>query len=120
MLGVSGFEVPLGIVARLGEFGNHLVALGFVPVMGGGSVIVTNYVWIIWSAVIALTLPNVAQIFHNHEPGLYENADAFRSLRKGWLLSWDYNNRWAVAVALASVAGILTLQQISEFLYFQF
>ncbi len=120
MLGVSGFEVPLGIVARLGEFGNHLVALGFVPVMGGGSVIVTNYVWIIGSAVVALTLPNVAQIFHNHEPGLYENADAFRSLRKGWLLSWDYNNRWAVAVALASVAGILTLQQISEFLYFQF
>jgi len=35
-------------------------------------------------------------------------------------LRWDYTNRWAFAVAVAAVAGLLTLQQVSEFLYFQF
>jgi len=120
MLGTSGFEVPAGILARVGELGNQLVALGFEPVLGGGSMLVTNYILVLLAAVIALTLPNVAQIFHKYDPGLYENDNVFGSIRGGRVMSWDYSNRWAIAVALAGVAGILTLQQISEFLYFQF
>jgi alginate O-acetyltransferase complex protein AlgI len=120
MLGGSGFDIPVGILARLGEWGNYLVALGIDPVLGGGSLIVTNYIWILFSALIAIALPNVAQIFHNYEPGLFENDEVFKNIRGGRLLSWSYSNRWAVVVALASVAGILTLQQVSEFLYFQF
>jgi hypothetical protein len=51
---------------------------------------------------------------------LYENTRVFESMRRARFMSWDYNNRWAIAVAVAGVAGILTLQQVSEFLYFQF
>jgi D-alanyl-lipoteichoic acid acyltransferase DltB (MBOAT superfamily) len=120
MLGGSGFEIPAGILARAGALGNWLSAIGFVPVSGGGAMITTNYLWVVFSAVIALTLPNVAQIFYRYEPVLYENDKVFRDNREGRLLTWDYNNRWAIAVALAGVAGILTLQQVSEFLYFQF
>ncbi len=120
MLGASGFEIPAGILVRTGEIGRYLVEFGFVPVLGGGSLIVTNYSWILLSAVIAFTLPNVAQIFQNHGPGLYENDSVFKDIRGGKLMSWDYNNRWAIAVALAGLAGVMTLQQVSEFLYFQF
>jgi alginate O-acetyltransferase complex protein AlgI len=120
MLGASGFEIPAGILARAGEFRNYLDAMGFLPVPGGGAVLVTNYVWILLSAAIALALPNVAQIFYKHNPVLYENDSIFRSIRNVTPMTWDYNNRWAIAVALATVAGILTLQQISAFLYFQF
>jgi len=51
---------------------------------------------------------------------LFESAKAFRELRGAGMLKWRFNNRWAVVVAIASLAGILTLQQVSEFLYFQF
>jgi D-alanyl-lipoteichoic acid acyltransferase DltB (MBOAT superfamily) len=120
MLGLSGFEVPAGILARLGEAGTQLSALGVVPVHGGGTVIVANYCWIVVAALIALVLPNVAQIFHPHDPVLYESDHAFKGNRSSRMMSWGYNNRWAVVTALAGLAGILTLQQVSEFLYFQF
>jgi alginate O-acetyltransferase complex protein AlgI len=91
-----------------------------VPVFGGGTVLVTNYLWILVAAATALILPNVAQIFSRHDPVLFESAKAFREIRAAGMLKWDFNSRWALIVAIASLAGILTLQQVSEFLYFQF
>jgi hypothetical protein len=120
MLGGSGFQIPAGVLARLGELGTHLSAIGFVSVHGGGAMIVSNFVWILFAAPIALALPNVAQIFYQHDPVLYENDKAFSDVRQSRLIGWDYKNRWALAVALAGIGGILTLQQVSEFLYFQF
>jgi alginate O-acetyltransferase complex protein AlgI len=120
MLGLSGFEILAGILARLGTIGTQLTAMGFAPVQGGGAAIVSNYLWILIVAPIALVLPNVAQISCQYEPVLYENDNTFRDIRGSRLMSWDYNSRWVVAIALAGVAGILTLQQVSEFLYFQF
>ena len=80
----------------------------------------SNYIWVFIAAAIALILPNVAQVFHKSEPVIYESDKSFRDLRDSGLFSWDYSNRWAVAVAIAGVAGVLTLLQVSEFLYFQF
>lgn len=120
MLGFSGFELPAGILAQLGDIGSRLLAMGIAPAQGGGAVLVANYGWVLLAAVIALVLPNLPQIFHEHGPGLYENDKVFSDIRASGLLHWGYNNRWAFAVAVAGVAGILTLQQVSEFLYFQF
>jgi len=120
MLGLSGFELPAGILVQLGQGGAQLIEFGVASVQGGGSLLVANYAWVMLAAAIALALPNLPQIFHQHGPGLYENDKVFSDLRESKLLSWGYNNRWAFAVALAGVAGLLTLQQVSEFLYFQF
>ena len=120
MLGLSGFELPAGLLARAGGLGNWLSELGFVAVHGGGSRFVTNYIWVLFSAAIVLALPNVAQIFNRYEPVLYESDRAFSDLRGARVVSWSYSNRWALAVSVGAVAGILTLQQVSEFLYFQF
>lgn len=120
MLGLSGFTLPAGILAQLGDVGLQLQHFGITPVQGGGAVLVANYSWVLLGLAIALTLPNLPQIFHQYGPGLYENDKVFSDIRGSKLMSWSYNNRWAFAVALASVAGILTLQQVSEFLYFQF
>jgi alginate O-acetyltransferase complex protein AlgI len=120
MLGLSGFELPAGIVARIGTAGTWLSAMGVVPVHGGGAVFMTNYIWVILCGTLALALPNVAQIFHRCEPVLYESANSFRGHRESGLLSWNYSNRWAIAVSIAWVAGVMTLLQVSEFLYFQF
>lgn len=120
MLGLYGFSVPAGILARLGELGNSLASVGFTAVHGGGSQLVYNYLWVAVSALFAFALPNVAQIFHRHDPVLYENEKVFQGQRASHSLAWDFSHRWAVLVAIAGVAGLLTLQQVSEFLYFQF
>jgi alginate O-acetyltransferase complex protein AlgI len=120
MLGFSGFEIPAGILARAGELSGTLTTMGVVPAFGGGAVLMTNFVWITLSAAVVFFLPNVAQIFSRYEPVLYENEKAFSSIRTAGSLSWGYKNGWALAVAIAGVAGVLTLQQVSEFLYFQF
>jgi alginate O-acetyltransferase complex protein AlgI len=120
MLGLSGFELPSGIIARLGDVGVRLLESGIVPVQGGGSLLIANYTWVLVAAVIALALPNLPQIFHQYGPGLYENERVFSGIRSSRLMQWGYSNRWAFVSAMAAVAGISTLQQVSEFLYFQF
>jgi len=104
----------------MGSFGALFSDFGVAPVYGGGAVFIANYGWVLVSGAIALTLPNVAQVFHRCEPVLYEHANSFRGLREAGLLSWNLNNRWAIAVSVAWVGGLLTLLQVSEFLYFQF
>ncbi|NQX88205.1 MAG: MBOAT family protein [Halioglobus sp.] len=120
MLGFSGFEVPAGILARVGPLSDILTATGVVPAFGGGAVLVTNALWIVFTAPIALLMPNMAQLFSKYDPVLYENDKVFTDIRSSQTIRWDYNNRWALAIAVAGVAGVLTLQQVSEFLYFQF
>jgi alginate O-acetyltransferase complex protein AlgI len=120
MLGLSGFEIPVGILARAGKLGEIITAMGVVPALGGGAVLVTNIIWVLASFLIVLMLPNVAQIFSRHEPVLYESERAFQGIREVKIMNWDYRNLWAVAVVVMGVAGVLTLQRVSEFLYFQF
>ncbi len=120
MLGASGFEVPKGILARVGEFSAVLEAAGVESSFGGGAVLMTNLLWILFAGSIALLIPNVAQLFSKVGPVLYENDNVFRDIRSVNRMRWRYSNRWAFAVAVAAVAGVLTLQQASEFLYFQF
>lgn len=120
MLGMNGVEVPAGILARSGDFGAWLVAHGVAPSQGGGTLLAGNFAWTLAAGCAALCLPNVAQVFHRQSPVLYESERAFTRLRESRTLAWDYRLRWALAVSFAGVAGILTLQQVSEFLYFQF
>ncbi|MEM9253821.1 MAG: MBOAT family O-acyltransferase [Pseudomonadota bacterium] len=120
MLGFSGFEIPAGLLARVGSLGEWLQSLGILQAQGGGSVFVQNYSWVIVAGVLALFAPNVAQIFHRYDPVLYENERAFLPLRRTGRLSWDYSGAWAFVVAMAVIGGVLTLLQVSEFLYFQF
>jgi D-alanyl-lipoteichoic acid acyltransferase DltB (MBOAT superfamily) len=120
MLGMGGFELPAGIVVRMGELGGLLQSAGVALVDGGGALLVGNYLWVVCAAFLALCMPNVAQVFSRYSPVLYENDKIFHDLRSSPMVSWDCNWRWALLVSCALVAGVLTLLQVSEFLYFQF
>ncbi len=121
MFGLSGFQLPAGIMVRLGGLGDWLrTGLGIEAAHGGGLVLVTNYLWVIGCLLIAVALPNVAQIFHREEPVLYEDERVFAGQRQSAILVWRAGLAWALVIAVAAVAGIMTLQQVSEFLYFQF
>lgn len=120
MLGQTGFEIPDGILVRLGAMGEQLSALGFVPAMGGGALLMTNFFWIAISLFIVLVLPNTAQLFRQYEPVIYESTEPFEIRSATVNFRWTMSRRWALAVVIMGVAGLLTLQHVSEFIYFRF
>ena len=120
MLGANGAEVPSGMAAQLGNFTNILSDLGVSVGAGSGSVFVGNFLWVFFAGLAALLMPNVAQIFHKQEPVLFEHAGSFKKYLSDSWLSWRLSYKWAVTTALLFMLGIMTLTQISEFLYFQF
>ena len=120
MLGMSGFQLPAGLLARLGEAGEWLATIGVTPAFGGGAMLVSNYALVLCAALIALCLPNVAQLFSNYNAVLYESDSSFQKVRASRGIAWSYNARWATVVSVAFVLGLMTLSQVSEFLYFQF
>ena len=121
MMGGNGVAIPAGVMARLGGAADLLQQLGVGISYASGSRFVENFAWIVPAALLAFFAPNVAQVFHRAEPVLYENDRAFVSQRSAaGLLQWSMSARWAVACALLFLLGVLTLTQVSEFLYFQF
>ena len=104
----------------MGEAGEWLATIGVTPAFGGGAMLVSNYALVLCAALIALCLPNVAQLFSNYNAVLYESDSSFQKVRASRGIAWSYNARWATVVSVAFVLGLMTLSQVSEFLYFQF
>lgn len=121
MVGVNGAELPAGIVARAGGLADAIAGLGISVGVGGGSTFVGNWVWVFVAGVAAIALPNVAQLFHDVEPVIYENKRTFsRYLGLPNQMAWRLSLGWAATTAAMLLLGVLTLTQVSEFLYFQF
>ena len=120
MAGVNGAQLPGGIAAHLGDYINILKSIGISVGLGSGSLFVTNFLWILAAGGFALFLPNVAQIFHYYEAVLYEHESSFKAYRDRSAINWRRSASWAYTTALLGLLGILTLTQVSEFLYFQF
>ncbi|WP_222937607.1 MBOAT family O-acyltransferase [Spartinivicinus ruber] len=119
MAGEYGANLPSGIYAQLGGMSNWLADMGVGISQGGGKQLVLNALWVVVAAAIALKAPNVVEIFASKEKVSCDSKIQFQLSSLHWL-QWDYNNRWVAKTALMLVFGILTLTQVSEFLYFQF
>ena len=68
---------------------------------------------------IALLLPNTLQMLAAFEPaiGVKPGRASSRLLRR---LTWAPTSTWAFGLACVALAGILSLGELSEFLYWQF
>jgi len=120
MLGTNGAELPMSVAARVSGLENTLTLMGVSLGGGSGSAFVGNYLWVLVGAFGAVCMPNVAQIFHHYEPVLYEHQESFKAVRDQARIRWGYSTTWAATTGLIGLVGVLTLTQISEFLYFQF
>jgi alginate O-acetyltransferase complex protein AlgI len=114
MAGLNGVSLPTAIFARLGPLRSGLETLGVEASIGGGGVFIAAWLWIIILFALARFAPNTQQIMGRYRPGLgFEAAEAVR-------LSWRPAVRWAMFTGALAAAGLLALNQVSEFLYFQF
>jgi D-alanyl-lipoteichoic acid acyltransferase DltB (MBOAT superfamily) len=125
MVGLNGFAIPNAIGVRFREVGVLLQRLGVHFYLGGGSEFVWSYAWIFASLLITLLAPNTQQLLRRFSPALgVHHAEPEASIRPAdrWLgsLRWRPSAAWAIATAVLSALGILSLSRISEFLYFQF
>ncbi|MGB3724627.1 MAG: MBOAT family protein [Glaciecola sp.] len=120
MFGVNGIALPNGIMSRLGEIGTLLTHAGVTATNGGGSLMAKAIMFIFFGSVVVLALPNIYQIFSKVEAAL-SNETSFKQAFWGHTyLSWQANRRWAILCSLLLLTGLMTLGQISDFLYFQF
>jgi len=124
MVGLNGIEIPNAILARTGSFGSGLQALGVTP-SNGGKTFVMTWLWNFTLLVFVLTLPNIQDLFFKNQGTLnkfnYANQSAFWPIRQLILgFSWTDRRRWALFSGACLALGMLTLSQVSEFLYFQF
>ena len=121
MAGANGAELSAGLVARAGGLAEVIAGLGISVGVGSGSTFVGNWVWVLVAGVAAIALPNVAQLFRDVEPVIYESNKTFnRYLGLPNQMAWRLSLGWAATTAAMLLLGVLTLTQVSEFLYFQF
>jgi len=127
MIGLNGVSLPAAIGNRLGEWLPGAVTLEW----SSGKNLVFSLIWIASLLGIAWVAPNTLQIFARYRPALGFGAvveppsvavggDGRRTPIAGAQLNWHPSIRWALAIALLAVGGILALGRPSEFLYWQF
>jgi hypothetical protein len=119
MIGVYGAELPQAILSRLGPIGGWLQALGFRAAWTSGSFLLTATARIGVLLFIALALPNTLELLAAYEPALGVKPAKVPSRLLG-AATWRPNGVWAVSLACVAMAGILSLGELHEFLYWQF
>lgn len=125
MIGLHGISLPNGILARLGELGTLLQNSGIKPIHGGGEIFMMTWLWNSCLLLAVVILPNVQDLFCRVEGSLsqwrYQAENCFWPGREFISrLDWKQTMPWALLTGISLALGILTLSQVSEFLYFQF
>ena len=104
-----------------------LLALGVVAVPGGGTSFVLTWTWVAALFAIALAAPNTAQIMERVNPAL--DYEAMKRTVLGEMPGdsspskfprWRPGPGWAAVIAVVTAISLLSLNRVSEFLYFQF
>jgi alginate O-acetyltransferase complex protein AlgI len=119
MVGVYGVTLPQAVFARLGSIAGFLASIGARPAWTSGSILMAATIRIAVLLAIALLMPNTLQMLAAFEPALGVKPGKTSS-RLERLLTWRPSRGWAVGLACVALAGILSLGELSEFLYWQF
>ena len=119
MVGVYGLTLPQAVFSRLGSMAGLLTSIGVRPAWTSGTLLLTATTRISLLLVIALVLPNTLQMLAAFEPAIGVKPAKMPS-RPVRILTWAPNGVWAVGLACVALAGVLSLGELSEFLYWQF
>jgi D-alanyl-lipoteichoic acid acyltransferase DltB (MBOAT superfamily) len=115
MAGLHGVSLPAAIQPKLGGAAVLLRDMGVQFALGGGSRFVLTWFWVVCLLLIALFLPNAQELMRRHRPGLDFDPGAVTAR-----LEWRATPAWGLALAMLAAAGVLSLSQATQFLYYQF
>jgi D-alanyl-lipoteichoic acid acyltransferase DltB (MBOAT superfamily) len=121
----KGFlNLPHTLNNKLGIFGDMLEKIGFV--FNGPAISfydIKLFIVFIAFLLIVWFVPNTQQLFAKYRPAFAYSKRTMEptSVQSLWTwLFWKPNIAWSIWIALMGAASILSLSQVSEFLYFQF
>jgi len=116
MCGMNGVALPSALMRGLEGIGVSLQVFGVSTTLGSGTTFIVTYLWVglLWTC--ALFLPNTARLMDRANPAL--DYLAFRN--GGPRHSWTPTLRWSMVSGALLACSVLSLNRVSEFLYFQF
>jgi D-alanyl-lipoteichoic acid acyltransferase DltB (MBOAT superfamily) len=114
MAGDNGAALPAAVAYRAGEWAPMLAAAGLRFEAGGGAAFLSTWAWIVVLAAAAFLLPNTQEMMRRYRPAL---DMGLWSLRR-W--QWRPTPAWSAYAACLLAIGVLSLPEVSAFLYFQF
>ena len=126
MVGAHGVVLPSVIANRLPGVAGVLGSLGVGFAPGSITGLMSLYAWMGVLLLIALVPPNILQLMLAYQPAVtlpapYPSEGTLAPFRRLWGgMGWRPGVGWAVAVAAMTMLGILTLNEVTEFLYWQF
>jgi alginate O-acetyltransferase complex protein AlgI len=118
MVGLNGVVFPYRWLEKLGATGQWLAAQGVefqnLPTFKGGGQI--NFLLVAF--IIVWAMPNTQQILGRYRPALGLPADVPLSGERRW--QWRPTRGWLAAGIATAVVALLSISELSEFIYFQF
>jgi alginate O-acetyltransferase complex protein AlgI len=116
MTGANGMTLPMAMAGPL----DHVLGLHLAGVWEGGEDFVKLWSWIAAGLFVVLALPNSLEMLAAYNPAL---GFKIRPAGHGWLLqrlTWSPNAAWAMGLSVVTVGGLLSLDRLSDFLYWHF
>ncbi|MEM9265235.1 MAG: MBOAT family protein [Cyanobacteria bacterium P01_F01_bin.13] len=122
MVGANGIELPNVLQPLLGSL--QVLGVGFE----GFSLTLDLHemkalLWVTILLLIVFLMPNTKEWMGGYSPVLHAPSrlgTLFSENRIFALLQWRPGNAWSLIMAVTTAVSILALNQVSEFLYFQF
>lgn len=131
MLGLEGVSMPVAILNRLGATGQWLLGTGMSSDLTSGTQFAFGVVWLAGLFIVATCVPNSLELLRNFAPAMnFEPAnpgvdpakkiEPSQAVAKREPLAVTLNGRWVSVIAGLFLLGVLGLNRVSEFLYWQF
>jgi len=124
LAGLNGLSVPEGIYLHLGSLRGMLDVLGIHADLSSGSQVSYGLAWCAGLLTVALFFPNSLDLLRGYRPALNytlrKEADLLFNNRITRVLVWSPGRSWAVTIGVMLAVGIMSMQSVSVFLYWQF
>jgi alginate O-acetyltransferase complex protein AlgI len=114
MIGRNGAVLDARLSTYLADF---LPSVVFEGTGAGSFPSLEGFFWLAAGLAIILMLPNAQQLFCKYMPGILTYRE--HKLSSGGLV-WRLTPGWALCAGILFIASIMSLNEYSEFLYFQF